>query len=163
MLCENILFKLTAPASVLTNWDLRPPRIMSDQIWHHFPDWFGESILLVQRDGKCVTSEWRRNIWREGAEREGTFLGLLIFKIQFSSALSLYNNLSYSSIKCRFNSEHWDILISVVIGHLLSWPHSARHPYKKLFNGSVEVTHSGFQDLESDRKLSIQGWQIGEK
>ena len=68
--------------------------LISEQSGHLSCDWFRESFLPVNRRSvKCNTSQWRKNIGREGQGRVGMFFrfrfqNLAVFR---SFLLSIYN------------------------------------------------------------------------
>ena len=76
VLWENLLQGDCACVCMSQFWF--PPRVISDQSGHIFPDWFSYFILPVNhRCVKCNTPQWWTNVEREGAEREGAFVVIL--------------------------------------------------------------------------------------
>ena len=97
MCCENLCFKLTAPASVYETINILKCSRCHFRTSLPCPDWFGESILPVDHSLWMQRCQWQRNIGR-GNLFWFSFKILLSFLLSLSLSLQLPNH-TYSTFE----------------------------------------------------------------
>ena len=103
MLCENIIYELTASAAVWADLDWRAPKLISDQSGKPFPDWFRTPYWLsITMNHSRTLNSWEA-FWGKKQRERGLFGGYFVKKesLLFCSHPLLLVNLYDSSFNAQ--------------------------------------------------------------